>query len=214
MEATSRRWARAGGVGGILFVVSLFVLISVGPLTNPTSEPAFNAPSSALLAYAKSDKGGLYPLALVGIAGMFGFLLFAAVLIAKFRDSQRAMSAPSILVVLATAVFTALWLAEFGVTFAGQFRRGDLDPMGASVFYGLANGIFVVSWAAITGFLATAGVAALSSGTLPRWLAWSGLGIGAALLLAVAIPLTAVWLLPYLLFYVWVVAVSVVLLRS
>jgi hypothetical protein len=201
-------------VGGILFVVSLFVLISVGPLTNPTPEPAFDAPSSALLAYAKSDKGGLYPLALVGIAGMFGFLLFAAVLIAKFRDSQRAMSAPSILVVLATAVFTALWLAEFGVTFAGQFRRGDLDPMGASVFYGLANGIFVVSWAAITGFLATAGVAALSSGTLPRWLAWSGLGIGAALLLAVAIPLTAVWLLPYLLFYVWVVAVSVVLLRS
>ncbi len=214
MVDTSRRWARAGAVGGVLFVVSLVVLISIGPLTNPIPEPAFNAPASAFLAYARSAKGELYPLALVGIAGMFGFLLFAAVLIAKFRSSGKASSELLILAILATAVFTLLWLAEFGIQLAGEFRRADLDATSASVFYGLANGIFVVSWAAIAGFLVTAGMAALWSHTLPRWLAWSALVIGAALFLTVAIPLTFVWFFPYLLFYVWVLAVSVVLLRS
>jgi len=209
-----RVWNRAGGVGGILFVVSLLLVVAVGPLTNPTPEPAFNAPSSAFLAFARSADSRLDLLELIGIAGMFGFVLFAAVLCARFQAAERAWTAPVILVVLATAVLSTLWLAEFGIRFAGDFRRASLDATSASLLFGLANGIFVVSWAAIAGFLAAAGIAALHYRSMPRWLAWSAPVIGTALLLTVAVPLTFLWFVPYFLFYMWVLAVSVLLLRS
>ena len=84
----------------------------------------------------------------------------------------------------------------------------------ASLLYGLDNGLFVTTWLAIGGLLAAAGVGGLTSGTLPGWLSWPAPFIGAWFLVAASLPLTALWFAPYVLFYVWVVAASVVLIRT
>src|SRR6266702_8325133 len=55
MVVRPRFWTRVGGVGGIVFFVSLLVLIALMPLSHSITEPAFDAPSSAFLAYAKSE---------------------------------------------------------------------------------------------------------------------------------------------------------------
>ena len=207
-------WTRAGGIGGIVFFVSLLVLIALMPLSHSVPEPAFDASSSAFLAYAKSEANLPFALALVGVVGLFGFTVFAAVLTARFRLAENRSDVAPTLVLLTAAIFIVLWLAELGIGFAHTFRRADLDATGASLLSGLSNGIFVVSWFAVAAFLVASGFAALWTRQLPTWLGWSALVIGIGLFLAGAAPLTAIWLLPYFLFFVWVLAASVVLLRS
>jgi hypothetical protein len=117
------------------------------------------------------------------------------------------------LVLLATIVFSVLWLAELGISFAERFRQQDLDATGASILFGVANGLFVISWAAIGGFLVTAGVASLWSRALPSPLGWAALVIGIGMVLSIAAPLTALWLFAYLLFFLWVIVTSVLFFR-
>jgi len=205
-------WTRVGGVGGILFFVSLVILIVLMPLTHSIPEPAFDAPSSAFLAYTKSGADLPFALSLVGVLGLFGFALFAACLTVRFRVADDRSNVASTLVLLAAGIFIVLWLAELGFALAQTFRRADLDATSAGILFGLSNGIFVVSWSAIAGFLAASGVAALSTRTLPRWLGWKAVVIGIAMFLAGAAPLSAIWFFPYFLFLVWVLATSVVLL--
>jgi len=214
MVETPRFWNRVGGAGGVVFFASLLVLIVLMPLSHSVSEPAFDAPSSAFLAYARSEANLPFALSLVGVLGLFGFAVFAAVLTARFRAAENRSDVASTLVLLATAIFVVLWLAELGLRSAETFRRGDLDATGAGVLFGLSNGIFVVSWSAVAAFLAASGFAALRTRALLPWLGWSALVIGIGLFLAGADPLGAFWYLPYFLFYFWVLATSVVLLRS
>jgi hypothetical protein len=199
-------------VGGIVFFISLVVLIALMPLSHSIAEPAFDAPSSAFLAYAKSESDLPFALSLVGVLGLFGFALFAAVLTVRFRVADNRSNAASTLVLLAAGIVIVLWLAELAFAVAQTFRRADLDATGASILFGLSNGIFVVSWSAIAAFLAASGLAALSTRELPPWLGWPALVIGIGLFLAGAAPLSAIWFFPYFLFLVWVLATSVVLI--
>jgi hypothetical protein len=207
-------WTRVGGVAGIVFFVSLAVRIALMPLSHSVSEPAFDASSSAFLTYGKSEADLPFALELVGVVGLFAFVAFAGVLSDRFRLEQERSNAPSILVLLASAVLTVLWLSDLAIVFAEKFRHGDLDTISASVFYGLSNGVFVLSWAADGAFLVAAGIASLWSRAFPSWLAWAALVIGIGMFLAVAAPLTVLWYLPYFLSFFWVLVASVVLLTS
>lgn len=197
-----------------MFVISLLILIALMPLSHSLTEPAFDASSSALLAYAKSQADLPFALGLIGVLGLYGFAVFAVVLAARFRVAESRSDVASTLVLLTAAIFIALWLAEFGLSLAQTLRRASLDATSASVLSGISNGVFVVSWSAVAAFVAASGIAALWTRALPAWLGWSALVIGIGLFVAGAAPLTAIWLLPYLLFFVWVVATSVQLLRS
>lgn len=214
MVDSPRSWTRIGAVGGIVFFVSLVTLIALMPLSHSIPEPAFDAPSSAFLAYAKSEADLPFALSLVGIVGLYGFALFAAALTVRFRVADDRSKLASTLVLLAAGIFIVLWLAELGFGLAQTFRRADLDATGASILFGLANGIFVVSWSAIAAFLAASSFAAISTRALPPWLGWPALVIGVGMFLAGVAPLSAIWFFPYFLFLLWVLASSVVLLTD
>jgi hypothetical protein len=214
MASSPTFWNRLGGFGGIVFFVSLAVLIVLMPLSHSVSEPPFDASSTAFLAYGKSEADLPSPLALVGVLGLMGFLIFAVVLADRFRVAEPRSRVPSRLVLLTAAVFTLLWLGDLAIGFAEKFRQRDLDAATASVLFGLANGVFVVSWAALGGFLLAAGSASLWSRTLPAWQGWAALVIGLGMWLSVAVPLTPLWFFPYFLFFAWVLVTSVVLLRT
>ena len=214
MVDSSRTWTRVGGVAGIVFFICLAILIVLMPLTHTVSEPAFDAPSSAQLAYARSERELPYALELVGVVGLFSFTVFATVLASRFRAANDRSDVAPNLVRLAAVIFALMWLALMAIRFAERFRHGDLDATGASVLSGLSNGFFVTSWAAIGAFLMASGVASLNSRAFASWLGWSALVIGIAMLLNIAAPLTALWLLPYFLFFLWVVVASVLLIRT
>ena len=210
---TQPRWQMAGGAGGILFFVLVIGVVLWAPLTTNVPEPGFDGPASAWLAYARATMGQTLPATPVGVLGIFGFLLFAACLASTLQPAADRMSVPSTLVVLAAGLTTGLWLVDNGLSLAAAFRARDLDTTTASLLYGLGNGVLAASWFAIAGLLIAAGLGVLGSGALPRWLGWSALVAGVAYFVAACFPLTALWFAPYALFYFWVVAVSVVLLR-
>jgi hypothetical protein len=198
----------------MLFVVVVLGVVLWAPLTTTVPEPAFDGPARDWLAYARATEGQALPGSPVGMVGIFGFVVFAVCLAVKLAPSGERTSVPSILVVVAAGLMTALWMADEALTLASAFRARDLDVSTASLMYGLGNGFFAASWFAIAGLLFAAGLGALASRALPRWLGWSGLVSGVGYFVAACVPLTNLWFIPYALFYFWVVAVSIVLLRS
>lgn len=204
------RWLQIGGIAGIVFVVLIWALVLRAPLTISTPEPPFDGPAKDWLAYARATQSLTRAGTPLMIVAMFGFLLFAVALSVKLRMAEDKPSVPSTLVLLAAGLMLGLWMAIVGVGFAAA----DLNASTASLMYGLDKGLFVTSWLAIGGLLVAAGIGGLSSRALPGWLSWPAPLIGCAFLVAAVVPPTAVWLAPYSLFYIWVVGVSVVLIRS
>lgn len=77
----------------------------------------------------------------------------------------------------------------------------------------LHAGTYYLSWAVQALFLAVTAAVALGTRILPRWLGWSAAVISVASLAAVAAPTGGFAELPAFLFLIWIVAVSVVLMR-
>ena len=74
MSNSPRFWARLGGAGGVVFFISLAILIVLMPLSHSVAEPGFDASASAFLAYGKSQASLPFALELLGVLGLFGFL--------------------------------------------------------------------------------------------------------------------------------------------
>ncbi|MGH8777184.1 MAG: hypothetical protein ACRDWI_19275 [Jiangellaceae bacterium] len=77
----------------------------------------------------------------------------------------------------------------------------------------MGNLWFASSWVALASFSLANGWVILSSGSLPRWLGWWALAAGLGLLAGRAVWTTPVWLVGCSLFWIWVIAVSIMLLR-
>jgi hypothetical protein len=193
--------------------VALAVVLSV-PLTVSTPEPAFDGPAQAWLAYAQATEGSLVPRIVLGVLALVGFILFTAVLAVRLRMPDGRLSVPGILVLMSSGVVAALILVSDGIQLAGAFRANDLDATTTAVIFGLANGVFVLIWFALAGVLVAAGIGGLLQQALPRWLAWLGIVAGLGWVGTAFVPTSSLWLLPYILFYVWLIIVSVLLVRG
>jgi hypothetical protein len=208
------RWLRVGGGAGIVFVVLVWAYVLWAPLMVSTPEPPFDGPAKDWLAYAQATRSSDFVAAPLLTIALFAFLVFAVSLSVKLRSSDNGPHVPSTLVIVMAGLLVGLYMAASGVSLAASFRVADLTATSAALLYGLDNGLFVMTWLAIGGLLAAAGVGGLTSRTLPGWLAWPALFVGVGFLVAAGLPLTALWFAPYVLFYVWVVAASIVLIRS
>jgi hypothetical protein len=96
---------------------------------------------------------------------------------------------------------------------AADLHRDDLSPVLARTLEDIAGGAFVISGWAYGVFVAIAAGSAFGSRVLPRWLATSGLVIGALTFvagLAGALDPAAYVPIPFLLCLAWVLVVSVV----
>jgi hypothetical protein len=190
----------------------IFVSILWAPLTTTVPEPPFDGSSQGWLSYALATHGQAGIQSVIGALGMLGFLVFVASLANRLASVGGPITVPSILLVLTGGLVIALWLADSGLGIAVALRERALDAEGAGLLYGIANGLFVVSWFALGGFLFAVGLGTLVWPGLPQWLAWPAFVIGGGFFAAGALPLAQFWLVPYLLFYGWVIATSVVLL--
>jgi hypothetical protein len=104
-------------------------------------------------------------------------------------------------------VLTAGWeLAVFRVP-------EGVDPQIARLAFDLGNLSFASGWVALGSFAVAAGWAGLSTGAFPRWLSWWMVIAGLCLVAARAVWATNFWLLGYALFWLWVIVLSVRLLR-
>jgi hypothetical protein len=208
----TRSGLRWGGISGIVFVV-LFVVAFL----MTTDTPDGNASNREWLKYFRDSGNRRMQVigALVFAVAVLAFLLFLGVLRERIRNASAGGEwiattafASGIVFVAMVAVF-ALGQASVaaGVQFGDSPVPRDADIM--RTFTSLGFGAMLVFGAASAGLLViTTSVAGGRVGLISRWLAVTGYVVGVIVIVGGLI------FFPFVLFVLWVLAVSIVMLRG
>lgn len=210
----SNRMRQIGAVGGIVFIV-LQAIAQLG-LQAGGAEPRFNAPTEPIVAFFASKSSQFMEVStfLSGVS-MIGFLWFLGALWATLREAEGEPAWLSLTAVLSGVIAAAVVFAPGGWHLA-LFRMGEgVDPQIARLLFDSGNLGFANMWFFLASLLLAYAAVTLQTGVLPRWTGWAGLAIAVALLVARAFWATSgVVITAYLLFELWLFAVSVALLRQ
>ena len=176
------------------------------------NEPTFDGEPDEVLAYLRATSSALAGfgsyLIVVGMVAMIWFAIGLALMLGRaegrppWRSSVAAASA---------LVFVGLVLNAPGE--AASYRAQTLTPELATYAFDVGNLGFANGWVAMGSFLLCAGWAMISTRFAPRWLGWLAVVGGVGLILSRAIWTSEIWLVPYGFFWLWVIIVSVRLLR-
>jgi hypothetical protein len=201
-------WRRIGAVGGVLYV--LLQLLGILFLQSGQTEPAFTAPGEEILSYLQSR--GPTELEIQGYATVLALLAFVWFLGGLWSTLRIGHANGRILAwVAAGSGLMSLMVLTVPQT---ALLQEDLDAQVARLIFVQASYSFVTTWALLGNMLLASGIAGLLHGALPRWLAWLGVLDGLALLVARAFWTSGPAILAFLLFWVWVVAVSITMWRG
>ena len=202
----------AGIIASVLYIAAtaLFVAYIVPDL------PAMDAPAAeAASFYAQQSKNGIYTLiSQLGVAQMMFLPLFFGGLFGILRRAEQgsgALAAAVLAAGTAVAIITPMAILIEDHLLLGLAARG-VDPVIVKAFDGLVPISLALSGFPQTVVLGGTAALILSTRCAPRWLGWTGivlavLSLGGTL----AFPLAA---LATLLARLWILALSVALLRS
>ena len=198
----------AGLAGMVLIFVPIIAMASLG-------EPAFDATREEAAAFfrntAKSswaDAAGT--VALLGLVALTCFIVGLCLLL---RPAEGDPPWRSTVALVFGGLFAAYLFTDTSWDAAGN-RGADLDPGLAHFAFDLGNLGFASAWVSMGSFAAFGGWAVLVTGVFRRWLGWLMVASGVGLALSRFVWTTNAWLLPYALFWIWVVAVCIRLLRG
>jgi hypothetical protein len=207
------RWERIGAAGGIAFVllqVAAQALIQVGG-----AEPAFDAPAAAAAAFFATRDGGLFTVGdYLSTLSLVPFVWFLGRLWGALRRGEGEPGWLS-LVALASGLLFAAAAGAGGDWALAVFRRDEgLDPQLARLLFDQGNLAFANAWVMLGSLCLATGVVAIRTRALPRGLGWAGVALAAGLLAARAgWASSGLVFVPYVLFWLWLLTISVVLLR-
>jgi hypothetical protein len=213
-QMTKHRWIQIGATGGIVFVALQLVgqaLIQVGG-----SEPPFDAPAGEIATFfmnrdlSLSMIGGY--LSVLSVIAFFGFIG------ALWEALSHHEGEPSWLSLVAFACGVtgiATMLGGGGWELALLRIDEGMEHQVVRLLFDQGNFAFANLWVSLAGMLLATAVVAIRDGALPRWLGWFGLVLAMAFLLARAVWFTAsgIKFMPYVLFWFWLIATSIALVR-
>ncbi len=210
-----QRWQQLAAAGGILFVVLQLTgqsLIQIGG-----AEPAFSAPAGEIVTFFENRSPQLFDLGgFLSALSAIAFIWFLGALWVALRGHEAEPAWMSLVAVGFGLVAVAGISAGGGGWELAVFRIEEgLTPEVARLLFDQGNFAFASYWVMLAGLLLATGVVALRDGALPRWLGWYSLA--AAVLLLVARYFWALEsmliFMPYMLFWLWLIIVSVALIR-
>ncbi len=212
-EPVDRRINSLGASAGLLYAV----LVLVGVNAFPKGNAGILAPRQEIardVAAHPADAGFWTGIFLEGL-GLLVLIFFLARLWGVLRSAEGSPGWLSMTALGAGLVSVAVKLASFPLgTVAFYEVRGDgLDPQLAATLIHANDISFVATWAVDAVFLAATAATALRTGALPRWAGWSAAAIAPLMLAAVAMATSSSAQLPTALFLIWIVGVSIHLLR-
>jgi hypothetical protein len=213
-DATSRHWRTMSVATGVAGIGSL-VLVGVSQAMSTTGgEPSFDAPAAEILSFFEAQNETLVAAgSFVGLLAVLAIAWFLAGVWAVLRQAEGDPAFRSTAALTSGVIFLALVMSP-GWELA-SFRTGDgVEPQLARLAFDAGNLGFANSWLALGSFLLAAGWIFLTARSLPNWLGWLALVAAFGFLVGRAFWTTSIWLIPYALFWVWAVAVSVLLLRG
>jgi hypothetical protein len=206
--AARRQLSRVTGVAGLTTMVLVFVPIVAGS----GQEPDFDATPAEVVTFFRSVNSPLADLgSFASTVGLIAFLWFVVGLTSLLRVAEGEIPWRSSVAAVSGAVLVALVLA--GQWDAATLHADDIDPQVARYAYDEGNASFANGWVALGSFAVCCGWVIAATGFLPRWLGWWAVISGVGLALSRADWTSEIWLLPYGLFWLWVIIVAVLLLR-
>jgi hypothetical protein len=96
---------------------------------------------------------------------------------------------------------------------AAAFRGADLDPAVAGYAFAVGSIGFANAWLTLASFAVCAGWVVVATGIIGRWLGWWAIISGIGLALSRFFWTSEIWLVPYGLFWLWMIIVCIRLLR-
>jgi hypothetical protein len=203
---------RLGAIAGIAFPVLQMTaqgLIQVGGM-----EPSFTAPASEILQFFQNRDPALFDIgAYLSAISMIVFLWFVAVLWDQLRKAEGEAGWLSI-IALGSGIVAASAFMESGGWPLAVFRVGEgLDPQIARTLFDAGNFNFANIWVSLGSMVLVAGIILRNSDTVPKWLGWASILLAVSLIFARIIWTTQIAFLPYILFWLWMIAIGIILLR-
>jgi hypothetical protein len=186
-------WQRLGGACGIVYVVLLLGGPSIG---SPKIQIAF----------------------LIEILAFLFFLFFLGNLSSALRGAEEGSGWLSATAFGAGLMSVTIKLASAAPILAVRYRASDgLDPQLARTLQDINDASFYLSFFPLAVLLAAFAIVVIRSGALPKWLGWIAAAVGLAFIvggMSGSADLQSEWAgLPMILFTLWVIIVSVALIR-
>jgi hypothetical protein len=215
LDATSRQW-RTMSVGTGIAGLAGFVLLAASQALVQAGggEPAFDAPGQEIVRFFETRNDTLYPIgSFLGLIAILALLWFFAGFSAVLRSAEGAPAWRSV-AAFGSGLACVILVMRPGWDLAGFRADEGVDPQLARFAYDDGNLGFANAWLALASFLFAAGWIIVSSRALPAWLGWVALLAAAGFLVGRAFWTTSIWLIPYALYWLWTIVISVQLLRG
>ena len=200
----------APGITGLVGMVLLFgAVIAV----STRGEPPFDAPRDDVAEFFRNADVGWFQAAQAAAAiGMLALLWFVVGLTTLLRRVEGEPAWRSTVALLSGTLLVAY--GNVDVSWNAAVNRGaETDPAVALYAFDFGNLGFTNAWLAMASFAVATGWVLLDSRALPVWWGWWAVASGVGLVAARFAWESAFWMLPYGLFWVWIVAIAVLLIR-
>jgi hypothetical protein len=208
----SSGYAALGRVTGAAGLVTLVAVVGTS-LVNGYQNQSMTEATPAIVSFFRSlDDGAGWLTSYATSVGLIACLWFAVGLALILRRHERGVPWRSAF--LAAAGVTGVVSGQIASWDAAAFRSSTIDPKVATYAYDLGNISFANSWVAAGAIGICAALVILRAPGLPRWAAWWGLIAGVGEVLARAWFRDGFAYAPFALYWIWVLAMSVLLLTG
>ncbi len=204
------RWPLLSRVTGVAGLASFMLVL--GPIIAASGqEPGFTGDAAAVQNFFRSiDSFGLELGRFLTVVGLIGTLWFAIGLALLMSRAEGTPPWRSAIAAASAVVFPVLNLN--GHWQAAAHRADSLSPELALYAFDVGNAAFANSWVAMGSFALCGGLVMLTGRFMRRWLGWIAVVAGVGLIAVRADWTSQAWFFPYLVFWIWVIIVSVRLL--
>lgn len=201
-----------GAIAAIAFPILQMVsqgLIQVGGM-----EPSFSAPAGEILTFFQNRDLTLFTIGgYISMLSLVAFLWFLGVLWDELRTAEGGSGWLSVIAIGSGLVTVSLILGTGG-WYLAVFRIGEgLDPEIARLLFDQGNLNFAQIWITLGSMVLAVGLIAFNSDRFPGWLGWGSILLAIGLFVARAVWTSSAAFGPYALFWVWMIALGVILLR-
>jgi hypothetical protein len=187
-------------LAGILAVVVIIVAFAVGG-ESPDGDDSIRKIVSF---YRDNDSDQMIAAGLLGWGSAL-FLLFAAGLWRMVRDAETERHGASGLLLGGSVLWVVGASIFAGITFTLGDFADDLGPSALQALNALNSDMFITVALGTFAFSIGAGVSALNTGVLPKWVGWLAVVIG-------VVAITPVGFFAFLAMGIWILIASIVLL--
>jgi hypothetical protein len=191
--------SRVVPLSGVLAIVVIITAVLVGGETPDTDDSL----REIVTFYRDEDQAG--PAALLALGSLF-FLVFVTTLWNALRTAEAERRGASTLALVGGTILVVGMTIFAGIGFT-LGNADDLTPVAIQTLNALNSDLFFPLAVGNAAFLLGAGVSAVQTGALPKWLGWAAVVLG-------VFSATPLGFFAFLLMALWSLIVSVLLWRA